>query len=159
MSAMRDFVGNPDIDNLDTESQKHFLDYWKNLKGSSEAPRQDIFDVLDLTEYAANLTILSVDEVSGQFVCKLSGCELIELWGADFTGVTISKLKGAEGLMERIEWVVQHKTPYFYSGKAPWAPKDYRVYSVVGLPFMNEAGNVVMIVTLTVFPRDIPQAV
>lgn len=122
---------------LPTVGQQDAFVYWTQLPKTAGVPSIEHIDPLALPRSA--LTMMAVLEVVEQdFLVRLAGTALTDMLGKEFTGTKISDLPDADDGTERLFWAVRHRRPYYSRSTLTWAPKSFRRYGVLTLPFGDE---------------------
>jgi len=131
-----------------------FFDHWRELRGDALVPDSSRF--LDTPSFRFMNTVYICDVVPGQgAIVRFHGTELVERWGADFTGKELHAYINPEAKkssLSNMENAVRQPCGYLVgvsfvasSGRAlqtqmillPLAAKDDHAPRVVGYPMQN----------------------
>jgi hypothetical protein len=69
---------------------------WHSKRGIRWAPRKRDMDPLDMVVWLGNLMVVAALDDGNDFLCRLYGTNLVQLFGRELTGRRVSSLSGAE---------------------------------------------------------------
>lgn len=86
---------------------------WEAKRGAREFPSRADFDVLELTAWMGNLTILEVVDGGADFRFRLHGTNIVNLYGHEMTGKLASTLPlpVAKVIFEEFGTLVHRRAP------------------------------------------------
>jgi hypothetical protein len=136
--------------NFKTAELKRLYGYWSEKAGDRAMPsRSDLDPIIDIPELTSNLWLVEVEPDPPGFRVRLLGTEVVNRYGADFTGKRLDEVDlGDQGDAIRREYVevVGSKKPLYarhqihIEGTATFLP-----YERVLLPLSDEGETVNMI--------------
>lgn len=140
-------------DSLSCDYMRTLYDYWCETRGSEPIPP---LKTLDPTLLPRNclpyLSIVEVEQSPLRLRSRLSGTAVVEQLGVDQTGLYLDEIPRFAKQIERMEWCVRHGRPYLAEDAITFAPKDYKRYQVLILPFGDAGCGVQRIVGAFCFP-------
>ena len=117
-----------------------------------ELPGRSEFDPLEMPELLPNLTLFDVERAPLRFRIRLVGTAIVAAMGKDTTGFYLDQLDRIESVERRARELVESKTPYFLSDQPlSWTHRDYRTYSVLGLPLAADGATIDMLLYSMLF--------
>lgn len=117
-----------------------------------ELPGRSEFDPLEMPELLPNLTLFDVERAPLRFRIRLVGTAIVAAMGKDTTGFYLDQLDRIETVERRARELVKSKTPYFLSDQPlSWTHRDYKTYSVLGLPLAADGATVDMLLYSMLF--------
>ena len=123
-----------------------------SAEGRGELPGRGAFDPLEMPELLPNLTLFDVERVPLRFRIRLVGTAIVAAMGKDTTGFYLDQLDRIEAVERRARELVETKRPYFFSDQPlSWTHRDYKTYSVLGLPLAADGKTVDMLLYSMLF--------
>ena len=117
-----------------------------------ELPGRGEFDPLEMPELLPNLTLFDVERAPLRFRIRLVGTAIVSAMGKDTTGLYLDQLDRIEAVERRARELVESKGPYFLSDQPlSWTHRDYKTYSVLGLPLASDGKTVDMLLYSMLF--------
>ena len=117
-----------------------------------ELPGRGAFDPLEMPELLPSLTLFDVEREPLRFRIRLVGTAIVAAMGKDTTGLYLDQLDRIEAVERRARELVDSKTPYFVSDQPlSWTHRDYKTYSVLGLPLATDGKVVDMLLYSMLF--------
>ena len=117
-----------------------------------ELPGRGQFDPLEMPELLPNLTLFDVERRPLRFRIRLVGTAIVAAMGKDTTGLYLDQLDRIEAVERRACELVESKSPYFLSDQPlSWTHRDYKTYSVLGLPLASDGKSVDMLLYSMLF--------
>lgn len=86
--------------------------FWHGKRGTRWAPRKHDMDPLEMAAWLGNLMVVAVLD-NGDFLYRLYGTNLVQLFGRELTGRRLSSLSGAERnrIQARLQSVLSDRRP------------------------------------------------
>jgi len=148
------FIANPTMDQIPFESLQDIYRLWQKAGEEFGYAERKHFTPKMLKEHLPYLTLIDHECDSGRFKVRLIGTHYTEAIGFESTGMYIDELPNTETMLERYNWLVREKAPYYaYVDQMRWADRDYRHYAVLGCPLFDVDKNVNMILFRVTFER------
>ncbi len=120
-------------------------------RGGRLAGRRD-FDPLEMPQLLPHLTLFDVERDPLRFRIRLVGTAIVAAMGRDTTGLYLDQLERIESVAERARQLTLDKTPFYLAGlPLTWTHRDYRTYSVLGLPLASDGETVDMLLYSMIF--------
>ncbi len=117
-----------------------------------ELPGRREFDPLEMPELLPNLTLFDVETAPLRFRIRLVGTAIVAAMGKDTTGFYLDQLDRIESVERRARELVENKSPYFLADQPlSWTHRDYKTYSVLGLPLAADGKTVDMLLYSMLF--------
>jgi len=93
------------------------------------------------------ITIFDVEIDPTRFRVRLAGTGIVDATGVDTTGKYLDELPGTENLLARATWALKNRKAYFMKDlPLTWTRKEYKYYSVVGLPLATNGHDIDMLI-------------
>ncbi|MDG1707203.1 MAG: PAS domain-containing protein [Emcibacteraceae bacterium] len=145
MSKKEQFVSEFSIEDLTSPHQVKFYKYWQQLKGERTMPaRADI----NPRDFVSTLPFVILCECSdGDYIIKIMGTKCAEVLG-EATGLKISSSKGGKEAVDRFNWVVENKKPYFNIKPLDGFDKNHLNASAIVMPLSSNDNDVDMIILI-----------
>lgn len=151
---------------LDEEGSKEFLppglpeagvhtelyQLWSAKCRGGRLPGRRDFDPLEMPQLLPHLTLFDVERDPLRFRIRLVGTAIVAAMGRDTTGLYLDQLERIENVAERARQLAFDKTPFYLAGlPLTWTHRDYRTYSVLGLPLASDGEVVDMLLYSMLF--------
>lgn len=87
--------------------------FWHGKRGARWAPRKHDMDPLDMVAWLGNLMVVAPLDDGDDFLCRLYGTNLVQIFGRELTGRRVSSLGGAERkrFHARLQAVLSERRP------------------------------------------------
>ena len=133
---------------------KQLYTSWLKCRHSRTIPAAEFADPERMPkDVVRHVGIMDVEHDPFRFYIRLSGPAVAEATGVNFTGKYVDELSGVGAALGRFKWCADNAKPYYFSGDVTWAPVDIKNYSVLALPFGDEADRVSKIALMFQFGR------
>ncbi len=135
-----------DVSDLTDDCARQLWSWWSAADRHAVPPRRKDFDPTEVPRALGNITIFDVERDPWRFRVRIVGTRIVEETGRDTAGVYLDELESAELIAERARWTAENSRPYFVR-QAPvaWTSKNFRCYSTLALPLVDDAGQACMI--------------
>lgn len=122
---------------LSDRQQRAVFEYWLSVRTTADdLPTPDRIDPLDLPRGSLPVIMVKEHEIdSGRYRTRLAGTEFRQASGFDGTNVYSDQLTGNAGTIDRFDWAVANRQPYWYQGSLAFGANDLKQFSVLVLPF------------------------
>lgn len=143
-----------DMDAL-TEPLPSFLAYWERKRAGRLMPAPSDIVPAEIPRLLPYLTIADVTYEPLDFRYRLVGTRLVDMAGADRTGVSLREGHSGRHLEERLEALrtaLQSPAPLALAGRFDWLGRDYRRFECIQLPLSEDGERVSRIVAAYAFP-------
>ncbi|PCI64767.1 MAG: hypothetical protein COB37_00285 [Kordiimonadales bacterium] len=132
-------IENPTDSEVSCPRLLRFLETWQSIKATEGLPKRRHFTFRLLKDYLPDLAIMDVKNETGRFLVSLVGTRYTEMVGQEMTGLHIDEMQHTEEMMKRCQRLVETGLPYFATrNPLNWAGKDYKSYSILGVPLYGE---------------------
>lgn len=136
-------VGGLDIGELRAAYSRDVYQYWLDCKGEGTAPSVDVIDPLRLPRQALPyIAIYDVEYDPLRFRGRLDGAAVVEEIGIDSKGLYVDEQIRRQDQIARLKNCALSCRPYIYTGQVTWTSRDYKHYTVLGLPFIGDQDRV-----------------
>ncbi len=139
---------------LPKEHQIRGFEYWKHYCDGESLPDMSKIDPLLMPTMALPwVELVEVQQAPRRFRMRLWGTGIVAATGYDYSGMWMDE-KGMNSGIGRLNIVVEQRRPYFAILPMSWHSEEYRQsshYSVIGLPFRDQADNIARILCLLGF--------
>lgn len=147
------------ITNLDSitlsDTNRKIYDYWLKACGIDPIPRaQALAPVLMPRDVLGYFTVIEVIDPGPQFIVRLTGSQVRDAAGQDYTGQMVDQMPGAESVLEQFKWCVLNRRPYCARSKLHWSANDFRHYEALVLPFGEPDGRIEKIASVIYFSNE-----
>lgn len=122
-------------------------DFWDEKRGDRRMPARADIDVQELKRWLGHLALLDVVDGGRDFVFRVHGVDLVELYGVDLTGKALSEAGSAVEavVLDEYRSVVDEKAPLFVKRHHAQPEKDFVGVSKLILPLSSDGETVDMI--------------
>lgn len=142
-------------DDLQSDYMRALHEYWNAARGAADLPPVSAIDPMLLPRACLPyLSVLEVEQAPFRLRSRLSGTALVAQFGTDFTGRYLDELPGMDAQLTRMKWCVETRHPYVVEDKLTFAPKDYKLYQTLILPFGDPEAGVQRIVGVFTFEKS-----
>lgn len=155
---LREMPAMPAIDARDPRTIE-LLAYWCSKRGTRLMPsRRDIdpIEIPKLLPFISLTDIVPGAPIEQRYRVRLFGTKLVDLYERDWTGRTYfeaTNRETAQRIVQSIEFVVNHRHPWFVSGRLGSASKrEGEPYEAMYLPLSRDQENVDMLLGFVAFP-------
>lgn len=125
---------------------------WREKRRNGRLPGRRDFDPLEMPHLLPHLTLFDVEYDPLRFRIRLVGTAIVGAMGRDTTGLYLDQLERIESVAERARQLTHDKAPFFLAGlPLTWTHRDYRTYSVLGLPLASDGETVDMLLYSMIF--------
>lgn len=125
---------------------------WLGKRRGERLPGRRDFDPVEMPQLLPYLTLFDVEHEPLRFRIRLVGTAIVGAMGRDTTGLYLDALDRIEDVARRARELVLARRPFYHSGlPLTWTHRDYRTYSVLGLPLANDGETVDMLLYSMVF--------
>ncbi|WP_210414123.1 PAS domain-containing protein [Luteithermobacter gelatinilyticus] len=125
--------------------QKDVLAYWNLIRGSRQMPSRKDFDPVKVPTALGNLLLVDVVANPVKFRIRLLGTGLTPLFEGDRTGYFIDEIPYSGQIIQRFQWLISHKKPYYIRSDFSWPGEDPKPYTSLALPLSEDGQTVTMI--------------
>ena len=123
-------------DSLSQEYMRALYDYWCQARGAAALPPVAALDAMRLPIAALPyLAVLEVEPSPLRFRARLIGTRVAEALGVDHTGLYMDEIPGTTEQLQRMTWCARTRRPYLVDASITFAPRDYKRYQTLALPF------------------------
>lgn len=125
-----------DVRLLTDPHQREVYDYWAECDRDGDLPLPDKIDPLAFT--TGVLPFLVVEErvdSTGRYRTRLAGTAYQDAVGYEGTNLYTDETDGTEDAVERLQWMADHRQPYWYRGPCTFSYRPWSSFSVLSLPF------------------------
>jgi len=135
-----------------TSSRQHmFYDYWLEIKGDRLMPSRSDFSPFRLPRVLSSIIMVDVFRDPLRFKCRLMGTECVNAAGFDPTGQWVDEIANTDKILERYQWLVDNKKPYFSSDNVEWANKNFKSFTSINCPFSTDGENVDLMIASSIY--------
>ena len=125
---------------------------WHSKCRDGRLPGRRDFDPLEMPQLLPHLTLFDVERDPLRFRIRLVGTAIVAAMGRDTTGLYLDQLERIESVAERAHQLTLDKSPFYQAGRPlTWTHRDYRTYSVLGLPLAGDGATVDMLLYSMIF--------
>jgi hypothetical protein len=118
--------------------QRAVFEYWMASRDGTGLPPPARIDPVDLPRGSLPFILVKEHETdSGRYRTRLAGTAFRDASGFDGTHLYSDQLSGNAGTLDRFNWAVANRQPYWYQGSLAFSAKDYKQFSVLVLPFAD----------------------
>jgi len=139
---------------LPKDHQVKAFEFWKRICDGDTLPDVSKIDPLLIpTEALPWVDLIEVQFSPTRFRIRLWGTGNVTAAGQDYSGTDLEEAEMFDGI-RRLNAVVDKRMPYFAIKPLDWHSEEYRHtthYSVLGLPFQDEKGDITRILCLLGF--------
>ncbi len=134
------------------------MKYWESARGDRPIPHMSTIDPTSLPLEALRwIAVFEVLHEQKDFMVRLAGTGIAALTDREFTGMLVSKIPGSERGMERMLRCIEEGRPYYSGDPLRWSlGQEFINYSVLCLPFCDDAGTISRLVMVFKFHLDKP---
>jgi len=137
------------------DHMRALYDFWCEARGSARIPPASAIDPMRLPRNCLpHLSVLEVEQAPFRLRSRLSGTALVEQFGHDPTGRYLDELPAIAAQLARMEWCVREQRPYLAEAVLSFAPKNFKRYQILVLPFGDPETGVTRLVGGFSFPDD-----
>jgi len=148
------FIADPTIDQIPFKGLKDLFQLWQDIEDEHGLPKRKHLTPMQLAGHLAYLVLMDYEKETGRFKVRLIGTRYTEAIGFESTGSYVDKLPNAETMIERYQWLVENKKPYYaYMDKMQRAGLEYRYHGIVACPLYSDEGDVEAILFRVTFER------
>lgn len=142
-------------EDLPVDHMRAAYDYWLAARGAAVVPPVSALDPMLLPRGSLPyLSVLEVEQAPFRLRSRLTGTALVDHLGINQTGHYLDEIPGIARQLARMEWCVHAQQPYLAEDKLTFAPKDYKRYHVLILPFGDPGRGVERLVGVFGFHGD-----
>ena len=135
-----------DETDLPDECARQLWHWWHASNEHGVPPRRQDFDPTKVPHALSGITIFDVERDPWRFRVRIVGTRIVEETGRDTTGVYLDQLENTELIIARARWAAENRRPYFVPlSPVTWTSLNFRNYSTVALPLVDDAGRTCMI--------------
>ena len=122
-------------------------EFWDQKRGARRMPARADIDVQELKRWLGHLALLDVVDGGRDFVFRVHGVDLVELFGFDMTGKAVSEATSAVETLVAEEYrrVVNDKAPLLVRRQHGQPDRDFVNISKLILPLSPDGETVDMI--------------
>ncbi len=125
---------------------------WLEKRKAGRLPGRKDFDPVEMPKLLPHLTLFDVEREPLRFRIRLVGTGIVAAMGRDTTGYYLDELDRIEEVERRARELVKTRKPFFMTDlPLTWTHRDYRTYSVLGLPLAADGETVDMLLYAMVF--------
>lgn len=139
------------------DRHKFIYDYWLSKKGSKRAPARSDIDPLDFPKILPNLIFYDVLENPLDYRVRIMGTRLVDIFGADLTGLMFSEIfhgEQAKTVLQQFNEVANEFKPSLNVLDAKWLSKDHISYSRLLMPLSSDNNRVDMLFGVAIFKKN-----
>lgn len=145
-------IFDPLIEDIPQKELKDFFQFWKNLVEQYEYPSREDFSPQDIMEHLSLVSMVDVEKDTNRFKVRLCGSGITERIGWEATGQFLDEMENTEDLLERYNWVVENKKPYYlYMKNYLFTESEFPVIGLLAVPFFDSEKNVNLILFRMIF--------
>lgn len=141
----------------DEASDRHrgmrdLLDLWNRKRGDRRMPARADFSPTEMKALLPMMALFDVEPAPRRYRVRLFGTGLGLHSGLDLSGKYLDQVAGADGVVQRCDWLVEHRRPSFrHDVVLTWSERPWRSYDVLGLPLAADDEAVDMLMFLLSF--------
>jgi hypothetical protein len=136
---------------------RKIYEIWRNNRSDAALPLSNLIDPTRLPrDCLPYIGLLEVMHDPLRFRSRLVGTGIVDALGVDHTGQYIDEIGGMADQIQRFEWCVRERQPYFASAPLTFSPRDYKHYGVLTLPFADDDGRVSRLMFVFCFDEAAP---
>ena len=126
--------------------------FWNGKRGARWAPSKNDMDPLDMAAWLGNLMIVAVLDGGEDFLCRLYGTHLVQLFSRELTGRRLSSLSGAERnrIQGRLRAVLRDRRPRHFRFDFRRGSRSFSVAELI-LP-LSDDGKAVSHLLIGAYP-------
>ena len=140
---------------LTNTHQRAVFEYWLASRAGTELPPPSRIDPVALPRGSLPFIIVKECEAdTGRYRTRLTGTAFRDAAGFDGTNLYSDQIVGNSGTMERFDWAVANRQPYWYQGPQSFSAFDFRLFSALVVPFADPGGPVSRLVGVLDFHHE-----
>lgn len=139
-------------ESLAEDYARALFDYWCEARGAARIAPVSAIDPMRMPRACLPyISVLDVEHEPLRLRSRLSGTALVEQLGMNQTGNYLDEIPGTTAQLGRMEWCVRTQRPYIVEDDITFAPKDFKRYQILVLPFGDPAVGVQRLVGVFCF--------
>ncbi|WP_321391974.1 PAS domain-containing protein [Emcibacter sp.] len=144
-----DMTSQADFDAADLKPDMHrlLLDHWLTSRTDGSIPPKTALDPLRLRSILRNLLMVEVHAPPTRFLVRLAGTEIDDLMGKSSSGYWLDEFPNTEPIIERFNWILKNKRPYYAIGRHYWPEGHFKEYNTLTVPYSRNGTDVDYIVS------------
>ncbi|MFC7050200.1 PAS domain-containing protein [Emcibacter nanhaiensis] len=145
-----------EFSDLKHDVHKELFQYWNKIRGTRSMPRRKDFEPTEVPNVLKHILMVNVEQATGRYLIRLLGSETVQALGADPTGQYVDSIPVISRVVERCNWIVENKIPYYYQGNVEWSEKNFLEYRSITFPFSDdgETVDIIMAAMVYLFPES-----
>lgn len=125
---------------------------WLDRFSPGRLPARRDFEPAAMPNLLPHLNLLDVEREPFRLRVRLIGTAIVSASGIDITGRYLDEFQSTDGTISRCRNLVEQRQPHFFAGlPLAWSPRNYKTYSVVGMPLASDGVTVDMILGALTF--------
>lgn len=143
-----DFLTDFTVEDLNHAMHKELYEYWNLIRGKNLMPPRSDFKPMDIHKILPEALLVDVFNDPRRYKFRLIGSSFEDIIGYKPTGDWIDEYPDTEEVIQRFDWLVENKKPYYTVCRLPWGEnKDYEYYSALAVPFSSDGNTVDKIIS------------
>ncbi|WPZ36279.1 PAS domain-containing protein [Thalassobaculum sp. OXR-137] len=135
--------------------QRAMFEYWLAARDGADLPLPSRIDPVELPRGCLPYIMVKEHEPgTGRYRTRLTGTAFRDASGFDGTNLYSDEILGNAGTLERFNWAVANRQPYWYQGPLSFSVFDYKKFSALVLPFADPGQPVTRLVAVFDFQPD-----
>ncbi|MCR9072002.1 MAG: PAS domain-containing protein [Alphaproteobacteria bacterium] len=135
--------------------QRAVFEFWLAARTDEDMPPPARIDPIELPKGSLPMILVKECEAStGRYRTRLAGTAFREATGFDGTHLYSDSLDGSAGTVDRFNWAVGERKPYWYQGSLAFSTNDLKQFSVLVLPFAEPDQPVTRLLCVFDFDPD-----
>ena len=128
-------------------------EFWLHRHTGAVLPHYACLDPVHMpTSILRWLGILEPIDQGRDFLIRLAGTSLVDVFKTDLTNTLVSTLPDSDEGKERLRWCVANRKPYVSNQSLTWVSgRDHIDYHALALPFVDDDGQVVRVMMVFAF--------
>lgn len=135
---------------------RELFDYWLESRAGRLMPSREDMHPHEISHIMGNVMMFDVEEMHDGFnrlKCRLCGTNVVKACELDPTGYYLDNMPLHEGMSERLQWLIDHKRPYYHAGDFAWLGTSGLSYDAICLPLSVEGKKVdVILCCMSIYP-------
>ena len=143
MSSNSKFISNFSVDDFTSNHQLDFYNYYIQICGEKIIPARADIKPIDIVKILPHLMLL--EKKADDFNIRLMGTRCAEVLGEN-TGKNLNHYEGASDVIERLNWSMEHKKPFYHMRPLDKFNKKHTNSSALVMPLSNNNCHVNMFI-------------
>lgn len=135
--------------------QRAVFEYWMAARATADVPPPSRIDPVELPRGSLpSIVVKECEPDTGRYRTRLAGTAFREATGFDSTHSYSDQISGNTGTVDRFNWAVANRRPYWYQGPLAFSLRNFKKYSVLVLPFAEPGGPIARLLCVLDFEPD-----